>query len=506
VRSIAFTVGLALLWAPALRAATALHAPEPQRFEDFHRLLFGAEMPAALASADALVRDHPNALAPRLHRVFALAWAYLMDRDRKDLAERCDAEAAQLRAMAEARLKADRDDADALYHAGMAAHYQSRIKGLKSEWWGAVSAGRAGRALLKRALEADPGLVDARLGLGVYDIALDVLPSTFEILRVILFLPGGDQRRGMRELRAVMREGTCERNEARLLVGAFALELEHDRDESQRIVGELVRDYPDNPWFTLWRATQLQVLHGDSAAALGELDRVDRSLSARNSPFDRELKARAAFERASALFEQGRIEEAEGRLQELMASGVQRPFVVVGSARWLLARILSLRGNLGAAQAQARELLAIDELKKLAQGLLKQPPAARWAELDREAASARRRAQDDRRAAEQVLAQIDQRLGANPVSATLRAGWRLSDGDLAGARTQLGPWREAKLDGAPPWTKGELLYELARLAELEGERKQARKLYEQVLSLSAPADNVFARSKVGHGQMFRGAN
>ncbi|HEX9638513.1 MAG TPA: hypothetical protein VGB99_13325 [Acidobacteriota bacterium] len=495
--SILAGLGLWLL-AASPGGATALHQPEPAALEELHRLLARADMPAALEAAERLARRHPAAPAPQLHQIGTLFWSSLMDRDRKDLAARGEAAADALRARAEAELQRSPTDPMLLYHAGMAAHYQARFRGLRRSWIGLVSSARASHGLLRRALAADPALADARIALAVYDITMDVLPGYFKLLRPFLFLPSGDKERGMQSLREAADRAECQGLEAKVLLAAFSYELDREPETAQRQVDRLAADHPDNPWLRLWRASNAQVLDRDSAAALAELDEVDRLLQRRRSPFDRELVARAAVERACALLELGEIETAERGLQALLAEGIERPFRVVGTARWLLARLLLMRGDSAAAREQVERIAAIKELEELAKDFLRHPPEPRWGELDRRVAIARRRAEGGNlRAAERALEEANQRWGANPVSAAQRARWRLEQGDRRGAGALLEPWANGALEAAPAWTQAELLLLAARVADLEGRREAARKLYERVLELSAPAENAYARADLG---------
>ena len=484
-----------LLALPA--SAGSLHQPDSQSFDGLHALLANAEVPAALQAAAALVKRHPQELAPRLHQVFCLFWGYLMDRDRQDLAQRGEQEAVTLREQAESLLHSEPRDPLLLYCAGMAAQYEARFKGLRGAWWGAISAARASHGLLQDAIRADPGLADAHCGLAIYDIAMDVLPGYFKILRAFLFLPAGNLGRGMKGLREAASSATCQRLEARVMLAAFTLEFENRAEESRKWVDQLVRDYPDNPWFQLWQASQLQLLDRNPSSALKQLARVDELLARRDSPFDRELVARVAVERACAHLELGESADAEQALGRLLDSGVERPFVVVGTARWLLARLFLMRGATAAAREQVQQITSIDELKDLARGYLRHPPAPRWGELDRRAALARHRAAGgNQRAAEAALAEADRRLGANPVTATQRASWRLAAGDWQGARALVARWREDSLEDAPAWIQAELFQLAARIAELEGQRDQARKLYDRVLERAAPAENLYARARL----------
>ena len=69
----------------------------------------------------------------------------------------------------------------------------------------------------------------------------------------ILGLGGGDAARGLERLRRVSEEGGIARTEARwIYANALLRDGERDpalREEALRIVGDLVRLFPDNPVF-----------------------------------------------------------------------------------------------------------------------------------------------------------------------------------------------------------------------------------------------------------------
>jgi hypothetical protein len=140
-----------------------------------------------------------------------------------------------------------------LFWLGTACGYRARQAELRGSFWRAARDAKAMQDALAGALERDSTCVDCLLGLGVYDYALARAGFVARIVARLLGLGTGDADRALQRLRRVSEEGVLARTEGRW-VYASALLREGPRDaslreEGLRIIGELARQYPDNPVF-----------------------------------------------------------------------------------------------------------------------------------------------------------------------------------------------------------------------------------------------------------------
>ena len=108
---------------------------------------------------------------------------------------------------AEARIHLHQDLARSYLYEGFAYALRARLEGLHDRDLATARAGKKMRAHLLRALELDPSLTDAYLGVGIYNYFVDTLPGIVKFLSVFIGLPGGSRTEGLRQLQTLRGEG-----------------------------------------------------------------------------------------------------------------------------------------------------------------------------------------------------------------------------------------------------------------------------------------------------------
>ncbi len=160
------------------------------------------------------------------------------------------------KALAEARLKQNPRDTEALYFLGA-------TQGLKASFEGAVerrfiAALRDGSDAVDKhrdLVKLDPAYQDARITIGMYDYILGGLPFP---VRVLAGLTGnrGSKKRGLAALEQVTREGTWARDDAKtLLIPLYKRERRFL--DALKLTRELAAAYPRNYLFKLETADAL---------------------------------------------------------------------------------------------------------------------------------------------------------------------------------------------------------------------------------------------------------
>jgi tetratricopeptide (TPR) repeat protein len=163
--------------------------------------------------------------------------------------------------LAEARLKRDPRDVEALYFLGAA-------EGLRAAFAAAVQ--RSFKAALgdgsrcvdhhRQVLKLDPNFHDAELTIGLYDYAVGSLPLPVKLL-VSLGGVRGSKKRGLETLVRVMNKGQWARDDARSLL-LVLYKREKRFDEALAIARELSAKYPRNYFIKLESADALTSLAG----------------------------------------------------------------------------------------------------------------------------------------------------------------------------------------------------------------------------------------------------
>lgn len=170
--------------------------------------------------------------------------------------------------LSDARLAEDPDDRDALFALTLKEGVLNDYRGLvEKKKLSAVTGRKTGSSYAQRLLELDPTYYDAHLANGVNEYVLGSLPF---FVRWFVRIDGvrGNKQQAVNELELVAQKGKYLGPFARILLSIIWLR-EDEPERSAELLGELSREYPENP---LMRKEYLKVrerLHGSQEATNG---------------------------------------------------------------------------------------------------------------------------------------------------------------------------------------------------------------------------------------------
>jgi hypothetical protein len=235
------------------------HAQELASFAEAasgQELIYRGRYGAAQLYFSDLARQYPaDPVAPTLEAAALIWWGEALEEETHQ-ADSVDALLASAVERAEASLAATSNDSErvrALFWLGTALGYRARQAELRGRFWRAALDARAMRRALDSAVTLDSTCVDCLLGLAVYDYALARAGALARLVARLIGLGSGNADLALARLRRVSEEGLLARTEARwVYANALLRESRADpalREESRRMVGELLMQYPDNPVF-----------------------------------------------------------------------------------------------------------------------------------------------------------------------------------------------------------------------------------------------------------------
>jgi tetratricopeptide (TPR) repeat protein len=151
---------------------------------------------------------------------------------------------------AEDRIHRHDDLSRSLLYEGFAYALRARLDGLHDRDLATARAGKKMRSLLLQALDLDPSLSDAYLGVGIYNYFVDTLPGIVKFLSVFIGLPGGSRAEGLQQLQLCAEKGELVRPEAKFyLAKDYTRASEKQFAKSMALFAELQQEFPRNP---LW--------------------------------------------------------------------------------------------------------------------------------------------------------------------------------------------------------------------------------------------------------------
>ena len=225
-----------------------------------------------------------------------------------------------------------------------------------------VAAARDGnriRVALERALSLDPTLEDAYFGVGLYHYYAAVAPAAAKLLRLLLFLPGGNRAQGLREMLQAREHGELLRGEADYQLHWLYLWYEQQPARALELLQSLDARYPSNPIF-LRRIAQVQdeYLHDHAASAAAWQALLDRA-EARHVEAGELAEMDARIGLGSELVEMDHADRAVEQLEIVIARRPSAPYSAQASAAIELGIAYDRLGQRDRAAAAYRAAIAL---------------------------------------------------------------------------------------------------------------------------------------------------
>jgi tetratricopeptide (TPR) repeat protein len=277
-------------------------------------------------------------VACQLLDVTALWWRIQLDPDSIALDAEFSARVDAAIAAAEAWAERDPRRAEAWFYVGGAYGARVQWRVLRVERLAAARDGKRIKEALERALALDPGLQDARFGIGLYKYYADIAPAAAKLLRFLMLLPGGDREEGLSDMIAAREHGALLRGEADYQLHWVYFWYEQQPERGLALLNGLHERYPGNPLF-LERLGEVQVEYFHDATA--SLDAWRQLVHGATSGTIQEPGIALARGRLGVAEQLDALAETDRAIDQLNALVADRP----AAPRGVLARALALLGR-----------------------------------------------------------------------------------------------------------------------------------------------------------------
>jgi Flp pilus assembly protein TadD len=460
------------------------------RFERAHELVATACDPAPREACQAV-------------DVAAWWWQIVLDPESRALDARFESAARDAINAATAWTAREPRRAEAWFY--LAAAYAPLVQWrvLRADRLAAARDGNRIRSALERALDLDPGLHDAKFGIGLYHYYADVASTGAKILRWLLLLPGGNRAQGLREMLEARDQGELLKGEADFQLHWLYLWYEQQPDRARALLRQLDRQYPANPIF-LQRIAEVEdeYFHDHPASAAAWTALLDRSRTGQtNAAGLAEANARLGLGvELDAMFETDRALVEFQSVIQLQPSephdGLARAYLLLGAAHDRL-------GSRSPAVAAYNEAIKRapagdpDDLRGRARAALGRRPDATATEAYRlsiEGLRALERGENER--AVSLLTRAVSLTPDDPVATYRYASALQAIGDASRAQSV----RERVMQARPPAPAivlASAYVDAAAISERAGERLHAIELYQRALGIVGGASSAHESARLG---------
>ena len=224
-------------------------------------------------------------------------------------------------ALSEARLAKNPNDTGTLYALGISYGLRSNYYWVvKKAWHDSLKDATAARRLHNRVTELEPNNVDARLVEGLDDYIVGSLPWGW---RMLGFLVGihGDREKGIRTVQEVARNGTLDRVEAEVFLGAL-YRRENQPRQAIPLVTDLIQRFPRNFILRL-ELSQMYSMAGDKTHALEAAEEMAQ-LKAHHAPgYDRVPWEKIYFQEGTIEFWYNDLDRALENMKKVAAASAE---------------------------------------------------------------------------------------------------------------------------------------------------------------------------------------
>lgn len=188
-------------------------------------------------------------------------WELTNEFDEKNPALEKDfmAAADQTAKVARAAIKQGDPTGEAHLCLGGALGLKSRWEAIQGHWFKAYRDGKTAYNAQARAIEINPEMYDAYLGVGIFHYYTATLPSVVKVL-ARLMIARGDKQRGLQEIKSAMEKGHFSRTPAKLFLIGIYVNNEKDFVSARALLKEARQEFPRSSFFQL-----LEMMTLDSA-------------------------------------------------------------------------------------------------------------------------------------------------------------------------------------------------------------------------------------------------
>lgn len=154
-----------------------------------------------------------------------------------------------------ALLQQNEHDIVGLFFKGGIIGFRGRFHVSHNNWIKAASDGKEALDIVMKCAQIAPGNKDILLGLGIYHYFAEAIPEKYPLVKPILaFMPPGDKRTGIEELKVASTQARYAATEARYILLEIYYGFEKNYLEAQQTAEKLVQDYPKNSFFKSYLA------------------------------------------------------------------------------------------------------------------------------------------------------------------------------------------------------------------------------------------------------------
>lgn len=195
-------------------------------------------------------KDFPKHPAGKFFDAMIVWWKIMIDQDNEEYDEMFEDRLENVIDFCDDLLDENEKNVDAIFFKGGSLGFRGRLYSIRQKWFDAALDGKEALPLVYEAYEIDPKNEDVKLGFGIYNYYAEAIPEKYPFIKpAMLFIPKGDKKKGIEQLKAAAQKAKYAAIESKFFLLTSYYQFEEDFDKAKVYADELTKLFPNNPIF-----------------------------------------------------------------------------------------------------------------------------------------------------------------------------------------------------------------------------------------------------------------
>jgi Tetratricopeptide repeat len=214
------------------------------------RHIYNLEFDSASVEFEKVIAAYPQHPAGYFLDAMVDWWAITTNQRNKTIDERYLRKIDRVITLCDSILERNPNDIVGLFFKGGIIGFRGRYYVTRNDWATAALDGKRAFDIVQKCQELAPGNRDVMLGTGLYHYFVEVIPERYPAAKPLLaFLPPGDKRTGLAELKLASQQARYAATEAKVVLLNLNYGMEKNYTEALAISQDLNTLYPKNSMF-----------------------------------------------------------------------------------------------------------------------------------------------------------------------------------------------------------------------------------------------------------------
>ena len=195
-------------------------------------------------------KDFPKHPAGKFFDAMIVWWKIMIDQDNEEYDDLFEDKLENVIDFCDDLLDENEKNVDAIFFKGGSLGFRGRLYSIRQKWFDAALDGKEALPLVYEAYEIDPKNEDVKLGFGIYNYYAEAIPEKYPFIKpAMLFIPKGDKKKGIEQLKAAAQKAKYAAIESKFFLLTSYYQFEEDFDKAKIYADELTKLFPNNPIF-----------------------------------------------------------------------------------------------------------------------------------------------------------------------------------------------------------------------------------------------------------------